>query len=77
MLDLKGAVATVAALKSELAAAKKDIESLQSWESERKAEELESTRRRWAFGPSVVAALISGTVTILGLLINGYLNRPR
>ena len=75
--DLKAAVAAIAPLKEELVAVRKDIESLQNWKAEQKKEKEEGARRLWAFGPSITAALISGFITLVGLLINFGLNRAK
>ena len=79
--DLKAAMTVIASIKEELVAIKKDIESFHSWKAEQKKEKEEATRRWWAFGPNITAALIGGFITILGIVLNialtYYLNRPK
>jgi hypothetical protein len=79
--DLKTAVATIASIKEELVAIKKDIEGLQSWKADQKKEKEEAVRRWWSFGPNITAAIIGGIITILGVLtsvgLTYFLNRPK
>src|SRR5262245_6208539 len=77
LTDIKGSMAVVASIKEDLVAIKKDIENLQRWKEELKREKEEAARRRWAFGPNITAALISGVITLVGIGLNYWLNRPR
>jgi len=80
-VDLKQTLATLSSLKEDMVAVRKDIESLNAWRDERKREKDEASRRRWAFGPNIVAALISGAISILGVGLGVgltyYLNRKQ
>jgi hypothetical protein len=80
-VDLKSTVATLALIKENLIAINKDIEILQSWKAEQKREKEEVTRRWWAFGPNITAAIIGGFITIIGVIFNVgltyFLNKSR
>ncbi len=44
---------------------KKEIEDLKKWKEEQKKQTEESSRRIWAFGPNVLAAVIGGLFALL------------
>lgn len=70
IVDLRAAVGALSAIREELVAIRKDIESLQGWKADQKKEREETARRWWAFGPNITAVLIGGAITILGVLLN-------
>jgi chromosome segregation ATPase len=72
--EMKIAQAAIVSVEKDLLALRKDLESLQKWRDEMKKEREESTRRLWAFGPNLTAALVSGFITILGIGITVTLN---
>jgi hypothetical protein len=77
--DLKTALAAITSVEKDILALRKDLESLGKWKEEMKKEREESTRRLWAFGPNLVAAIISDVIAILGIGLNvtlNYLLRP-
>jgi chromosome segregation ATPase len=76
LADLKEARGSITAIREELVAIKKDVQGLSDWKAEVKREKEESSRRKWAFGPNITAALISGVIALLGVLLNYFLNRP-
>jgi hypothetical protein len=70
LADFKNCLAAVTALEKEFIALKKDLESLGKWKDELKKEKDEVARRFWAFGPNFLAALVSGAIAILGVLLS-------
>ena len=75
LVDFKRCVDTVSTIQQDLVALRKDVENLQKWKDELKKEKDESSRRRWAFGPNIVGALISGIISLLVALLVVSLNR--
>jgi predicted RNase H-like nuclease (RuvC/YqgF family) len=49
----------------EIALLKREIEDLKRWKDDQKKEREEWGRRLWAFGPNVVAALLSGLISAI------------
>jgi hypothetical protein len=74
---LKAAVAGIAVLEKDLALLQKDMENLSKWKDELKKEKDEASRRLAAFGPNVVAALISGIMSAGIALLVLWLNKPK
>ena len=64
LVDLKGTLVTLASIEKDLVAFRKDLESLQKWKDEMKTERDEAARRLWAFGPNLLAAIISGLISL-------------
>jgi hypothetical protein len=60
---------------------KRDVEELKKWKGDQKQEKDERTRRLWSFGPNIIAALISGFITLLGIAatiaVNIWLNKTK
>jgi chromosome segregation ATPase len=77
LVDFKALTGAVALMEKELALVKKDLEGLASWKEDLRKEREEKSRRAWAFGPSVTAAIISAIVALAGIAINYYLGRIR
>jgi hypothetical protein len=77
LVDLKGSLAILATIDKDIVALKKDVEGLSKWREELKKERDEAARRLWAFGPNVVAAVISGMMSLAVALLVLWLNRPR
>jgi hypothetical protein len=77
LVDLKGRVGAIASIREDLVAIKKDLDGLKSWKDEQKKERDEAARRKWAFGPNLVAALVSGIISVGIALLVWWLNRPR
>jgi chromosome segregation ATPase len=77
LVDLKKVQTAIADLEKDSVALRKDLEVLQKWKDELKKEKEETTRRWWSFGPNITAALIAGTVTLLGVGLNYWLNHSR
>ncbi len=48
--------------ETEIALLKREIEELKSWKSDRKKQDEEWSRRLWAFGPNLLAAVIGGLI---------------
>ena len=76
VLDLKATLAAIANVEKEIIAIKKDVEAFTTWKHEQKKDRDEASRRRWAFGPNIVAALISAVVSAAIFLTGYYLNKP-
>jgi len=74
LVELKQGMASIAAIEKEVLALKKDLESIGKWKEELKKEREEGARRFWAFGPNLVAAIISGLITLIGVAITVGLN---
>jgi chromosome segregation ATPase len=74
LMDLKTLVGAVTAVEKDLALLRKDVEALQKWKEELKKEKDEATRRWWAFGPNITAAIIGGIITLIGIGVNVALN---
>jgi chromosome segregation ATPase len=64
LADLKPLVGSITALEKELVAIKKDLEAFGKWRDEQKREREEFTRRKWAFGPNITAAIIGGLMSL-------------
>jgi hypothetical protein len=77
LVDLKSLQAAITTLEKDNLTIRKDLEALQKWKDEWRKEKEEATRRWWSFGPNIVAALIAGTVTLIGLGLNYWLNHPK
>jgi uncharacterized coiled-coil DUF342 family protein len=77
VVDLKRSMEAIAAIEKDLVAIRKDLESLQGWKNDLKKEKEEVSRRRWAFGPNITAAAISGLIALIGIGLSYWLNRPR
>ncbi|SRR6266498_2109740 len=75
LVDFNKYVESVSAIQRDLVAFRKDLESLQKWKEDLKKEKDESSRRRWAFGPNAVGALISGFISLLVALLVVWLNK--
>ena len=52
---------------------KRDVEDLKKWKSDQKQEKDELTRRKWSFGPNLLAALIAFLGNLILLAINIWL----
>ena len=74
---LKVAIENLRGLEMELALLRKDVEGLKSWKEDVKKERDEASRRRWAFGPNVVAAIISGIISLGIALLVVSLNKSK
>jgi chromosome segregation ATPase len=75
LVDTKQFLADVGAIRLELVALKKDLESLGKWKDELKKEREETARRLWAFGPNLLAAIISGLISLGVALLVVWLNK--
>jgi hypothetical protein len=51
--------------EKEIALFKREIEDFKKWKDEQKKEGDERNRRLWAFGPSIVGAIVSGLVAFV------------
>jgi len=71
MKDVKTALAQ---LEKDSLGMKKDIESLIKWKEDLKKEKEETVKRFWSFGPNLVAAFVSGIITLLGIGVTVALN---
>ena len=49
---------------------KRDVDELKKWRTDQKLEKDEASRRWWAFGPNITAALIGGFITLVGVAVN-------
>jgi septal ring factor EnvC (AmiA/AmiB activator) len=62
----RGTEQDLAALKREfereIALLRREIDDVKKWKEDLKKDRDERSRRLWAFGPSIVAALISGAI---------------
>ena len=56
-------VRELADLKRDVVLLRREIEALQKWREDHKKDQDERTRRLWAFGPNLVAALLSGVIS--------------
>jgi hypothetical protein len=70
LVDLKAAMAAVASIEKEFVAIKKDVENLGKWKEELKKERDEASRRWWAFGPNIMAALIGAFFVLLNIAVS-------
>jgi chromosome segregation ATPase len=77
LVDFRKCIDSVTTLQQDLVAFRKDLESLQKWKEELKKEKEEATRRWWSFGPNITAAMISGFITLFGVVLTYLLNRPK
>jgi hypothetical protein len=77
LVDLKGSLSTIGSLEKDLVAFRKDLESLQKWKDELKKERDEAARRLWAFAPNLLAAIVSGVISLGVALLVVWLNSGR
>jgi hypothetical protein len=76
LADFKSCQAAVAAMEKDLIVIRKDLESLSKWKEEQKKEKDEWSRRKWAFGPNIVGALISAVISAIVSFTIFRLSRP-
>jgi hypothetical protein len=74
LVDMKHSLAEIVAIRLELVALKKDLENRTKWKEDLKKERDEAGRRLWAFGPNLLAAIISGLISLLVALLVVWLN---
>jgi chromosome segregation ATPase len=48
--------------EKEIALLKREVEELKNWRTERKRQDEEWSRRLWAFGPNLLAAVVGGVI---------------
>jgi hypothetical protein len=48
--------------EKEIALLKREVEELMSWRADRKRQDEEWSRRLWAFGPNLLAAVVGGLI---------------
>ena len=77
LVDFKPCLDAVQTIQKDLISIRKDVESLGKWKDDFKRERDEASRRRWAFGPNITAAVISGVIAILGIFLSYYLNKSK
>jgi hypothetical protein len=77
LADFKNCIAAVTVVEKDIVAIKKDLESLRGWKDDLKKERDESSRRLWAFGPNLLAAFISGLISLGTALLVLWLNKPK
>ncbi|HEY7426292.1 MAG TPA: hypothetical protein VH682_18820 [Gemmataceae bacterium] len=81
IVPLKAAIETITVLEREFALLKKDLEGFSKWKDDLKREKDEATRRWWAFGPNITAAILGGIITLIGIginvAVNHWLNKPK
>jgi hypothetical protein len=66
--NLADVVKILGEMKTDVALLRKDCEGLQKWKDDLKKEKDEGARRRWAFGPNVVGAIVN---VLLGAAVSG------
>ena len=74
---MKAAIAELRAIQVKLALLEKDIEAINKWKEDQKKEREEGARRFWAFGPSLVSAIISAIVSGSLFFLARWLNQPK
>lgn len=72
---IKKELALIKELEKDAALLKKDFEALSKWKDDQKAQEAEWSRRRWAFGPNLLGAIISGLIGFGSSALFWWLNR--
>lgn len=50
------------AYEREIALHRRDLDDFKKWQDEQKKEREEHSRRRWAFGPNVLGAVVNGLI---------------
>ena len=61
-------------LKEENLYLKRDVEELKKWKDDQKKEKEESSRRKWAFGPNIVGAIITITGSVVTLILSSLIS---
>jgi hypothetical protein len=59
--------------EKEIALMKRELDELKKWKDDHKKEKDEWARRIWAFGPNLIAAIVSG---IIAALVAYFVARP-
>ena len=67
--ELKQSLRIVLDFEKQLSLIQREIDDLKKWKDEQKKELDEQTRRRWAFGPNIVAAIITVILTLVCTLL--------
>ncbi len=67
--ELKQSLRIVLDLEKQLSLIQREIDDLKKWKDEQKKELDEQTRRRWAFGPNIAAAIITVILTLVCTLL--------
>lgn len=64
-------------MRLDLLALRKDVDALTKARDDARREREEGTRRLWAFGPNLLAAVVAGAISLGCSLLVWWLARPR